>query len=90
MRRQGRHELQDDGEDRPSCEGEGEEYGEPINAERKSEREDTEIDFIQQVDTDRQANQEQDGDLYLPVNSENQIQIKSKHQGDINDQILDK
>lgn len=80
-------ELQDDGEDRPSCNGEDFQEGHTPE-ERKSEREDTEIDFIQQVDTDRQANQEDDVDLALPVNNENQIQITSKHQIDINDQIL--
>lgn len=39
----------------PSCNGE--DYGDEM-IDRKSEREDTEIDFIQQVDTDRQPNKE--------------------------------
>lgn len=51
------HQLQDDdGEEGPSCNGE--DFSGDHHEERKSEREDTEIDFIQQVDTDRdrQAN----------------------------------
>jgi hypothetical protein len=46
---------------------------------QEAEREDTEIDFIQQVDTDRHAlNPDHDEHLYLPVVSDNQIEIKSK------------
>ena len=56
---------EDAGEEGPSCNSE--DYP-GINDE---EREDTEIDFIQQVDTDRQMNQDQDVDHALPVNNEN-------------------
>ena len=55
------------------------------------EREDTEIDFIQQVDTDRQAlNPDHDKHLHIPVVSENQIEIKSKHQENIQNEIFAK
>ena len=42
------------------------------------DREDTEIDFIQQIDTDRHQHVvDENEQLCLPVTSENQIEIKS-------------
>lgn len=83
------HDAEDLGEEHAGMDkGEGEDESEK---DHQSEREDTEIDFIQQVDTDRQAlNPDHDVNLYQPVNSDNQIQIQSKHQVDINAQILTK
>ena len=43
------------------------------------------------MDTDRQAlNPDHDEHLYLPVTSDNQIEIKSKHQENIHEEILTK
>jgi hypothetical protein len=82
------HDMEDLGEDQAMDQGEGDDQS---DKDHQSEREDTEIDFIQQVDTDRQAlNPDHDVNLYQPVNSDNQIQIQSKHQVDINAEILTK
>ena len=64
-----RQDMEDLGEDLAMDEGEGDGQS---DKDHQSEREDTEIDFIQQVDTDRQAlNPNHDVNLYQPVNSEN-------------------
>jgi hypothetical protein len=71
--------------------GEDDDLQHLIENHKEAEREDTEIDFIQQIDTDREpiiSNNE--GELYLPVVSDNQIQINSKHQEGIVEEILTK